>query len=47
VVANDVYIPTLWYYNTLKFITDCEISRQGMSSLNDETENEPVENNIE
>ncbi|CAD1480963.1 unnamed protein product [Heterotrigona itama] len=42
-----ICIPTLWYYNSLKFITKCEISSQGMSFLDDEIKNEPVENNIE
>ena len=38
--ADDVYITTLWCYNALKFITDCEIRREGISSLNDGTEND-------
>ena len=42
-----IYVPTLWYYNVLKFIAHCEIHREGTSSMNYETENEPVENNIE
>ena len=41
-----VYVSTLWYYNALKFIADCEMHRERISSLNYETENEPVENNI-
>ena len=45
--ADDVYVPTLWHYNALKFIADCEIHREIISSLNNGTENEPVENNIE
>ena len=49
--ANNVYIPTLWYYNSLKFITDCEISRERRESTqvsfsDNEIKHEPVENDI-
>jgi hypothetical protein len=31
--ADDVYVPTLWYYDLLSFIADSEIPRRGKSNM--------------
>lgn len=31
--ADDVYVPSLWYYELLSSISDCETPRQGKCSL--------------
>uniref|UniRef100_A0A2S2QAH8 MADF domain-containing protein n=1 Tax=Sipha flava TaxID=143950 RepID=A0A2S2QAH8_9HEMI len=36
--VNEIYIPTLWYYDLLSFTTEDESGRVGISSLDDDTE---------
>jgi hypothetical protein len=36
--ADEIYVPTLWYYDLLSFTTEDESSRVGISRLDDATE---------
>lgn len=34
--ADDVYVPTLWYYDLMSFIGECETPRQGKCTLDEQ-----------
>ncbi|XP_015433720.1 PREDICTED: uncharacterized protein LOC107189650 [Dufourea novaeangliae] len=46
--TEDLYVPSLWYYDLMKFITGCEVRHRGVSKFDDEKEeNESVKNDIQ
>lgn len=36
--TDDLYVPTLWYYDIMSFITDTEIRRRGTETLENNTD---------
>lgn len=42
--SGDVYIPNLWYFNELSFLSDQEIPRASVSNI-EENENSNIDNN--
>jgi hypothetical protein len=36
--ADEIYVPTFWYYDLFSFTTEDESGRVGISSLDDDTE---------
>lgn len=43
--ADDVYVPSLWYFDIMSFITDSETSRKGVETIETETEGQDIINN--
>jgi len=41
--ADEIYVPSLWYFDLLSFLTDNEIPVAGVSSLDVDDENEDIE----
>lgn len=46
--TDEVYVPSLWYYDLLSFIADSEMPRKGTSNIDEEDESgtEKIQNEV-
>ena len=46
--VDDIYTPSLWYFNDLSFLRDQEVQQPGVSSMDDGDDDnvEPIDNNV-